>query len=335
MFSWTRAGVPVSGALGPSLLASSPMNEAPVAGTELTHRSRGIAALSLVTVIWGLVPLIFKETDMPILSFATYRLWVGVLIYAVVFGVTGRRLTWGIVKACALGGVLFAGDVALTFSAFRLTSIANATIIGALAPVFITLGAARWFGERVQRRDLAMVGASFVGVALVAVGSTGSPTWSPLGNAFAVASVITWTFYWLFSKRVRASIGALEYMASVMLVAAACMTCLAVVFGQSLALPTRTDWGWIWLVAIFPGFIGHSLVSWSHRHLEAWFGSLLLQCQPVVATVAAFVILGERPGPVTIAGGAVVVLATGVIVVGSGRRGTSPDDEPELPAPAG
>jgi drug/metabolite transporter (DMT)-like permease len=307
----------------------------PTAATELTHRSRGIVALSLVTVIWGLVPLIFKETDMPTLSFATYRLWVGVAIYALVFAVTGRRMSWAIVKACAIGGVLFALDVALTFSAFRLTSVANATIIGALAPVFIAIGAARWFGERVRRRDVAMMGASFAGVALVAVGSAGSPSWSPLGDAFAVVSVITWTFYWLVSKRVRGSIGALEYMAAVMLVAAVCMTCLALVFGQSLAPPTRTDWGWIWLVAIFPGFIGHSLVSWSHRHLEAWFGSLLLQCQPVVATVAAFFLLEERPGLVTIAGGAVVLIATGVIVAGSRRRRATVDDDPELPAPAG
>ncbi len=308
------------------------------------HRSRGIVALSLVTVIWGLVPLVFKETDMPVLAFATYRLWMGVLVYAVVFAVTGRRVSWRTLKLCALGGVFFACDVALSFAAFRLTSVANATIIGALAPVFITLGAARWFGERVGRRDLFMVAASFAGVALVALGSRGSPSWDPLGDAFALASVVSWTCYWLFSKRARTSsatpVGALEYMASVMTVAAVVMTGLALVFGQSLALPTRADWGWIWLVTIFPGFIGHSLVSWSHRHLEAWLGSLIIQCMPVVATAAGVLLLDERPGPVTIVGMIVVVLATGVILASSRRRDrTEPRietfEEPETPAPAG
>jgi drug/metabolite transporter (DMT)-like permease len=306
------------------------------------RRTRGIVALSLVTVIWGLVPLVFKETDMPTLSFATYRLWMGVLVYAVVFAATGRRLSMRIIKTCFLGGVFFACDVALSFAAFRLTSVANATIIGALAPVFITLGAARWFGERVQRRDLLLVAASFAGVALVAAGSRDSPSWSPVGDAFALASVVSWTCYWLFSKRVRTSsrtpVGALEYMASVMTVAAIVMTGLAIVFGQSLALPTKADWGWIWLVTIFPGFVGHSLVSWSHRHVEAWLGSLITQCQPVVATVAGVFLLDERPGPVTIAGMLVVVMATGVIVARSRRRDGVPDDtfeEPETPAPAG
>jgi hypothetical protein len=32
---------------------------------------------------------------------------------------------------------------------------------------------------------------------------------------------------------------------------------------------------WIWAVAIGAGAIGHVLLAWSHRHLEAWLGSLI------------------------------------------------------------
>ena len=307
---------------------------AAAAPPDVTNRSRGIAAVSITTVIWGLVPLVFKETDMPTLAFATYRLWMGVLVYAVVFALTGRRVSVAVLRVCALGGVFFAFDIAFTFSAFRLTSIANATIIGALAPVFITLGAARWFHERVERRDLFFVGASFAGVVLVAVGSAGSPTWSPLGDAFAAASVLSWTCYWLFSKRARArtEVGALEYMACVMTVAAVIMTVLALAFGQSLSLPTRTDWGWIWVVTIFPGFIGHSLISWSHRHLEAWLGSLITQLMPVIATAAGWIVLAEVPTALTIAGGLVVVAATAAIMIRAGRQAVSIGEGLSAPA---
>ena len=47
-------------------------------------------------------------------------------------------------------------------------------------------------------------------------------------------SVLSWTAYWLFSKRARVSVGALEYMASVMTVAAILMTALALVSGAGL-----------------------------------------------------------------------------------------------------
>ncbi len=60
--------------------------------TEETRRTAGILAVSTTTVIWGLAPLVLKQIDMPMLTFAAYRLWMGVLVSPSVFAVTGRRL---------------------------------------------------------------------------------------------------------------------------------------------------------------------------------------------------------------------------------------------------
>ena len=146
------------------------------------RRTAGILAISFTTLAWGLVPLVLKQTDMPALTFAAYRLWMGVLVYAVVFAVTGRRLRWATVRAAHWAA--WSSPSTSRAASWRSSSPAspNATIIGALAPVCITLGAARWFGERVERRDLVFVGASFVGVAIVAVGSAGSPAFRRLGR---------------------------------------------------------------------------------------------------------------------------------------------------------
>ncbi|MGZ8632078.1 MAG: DMT family transporter [Actinomycetota bacterium] len=301
---------------------------------ERSRRTLGIGLLTFTTVVWGLVPLVLKQVDMPTLAFASYRLWIGVALYVVIFTATGRRLSWTAIRATAMGGVFFAGDIVLTFTAFRLTSVANATIIGALAPVFITLGAVRWFGERLERRDAFVIATSFVGVAVVALGSQATPSWSPLGDAAAAVSVLTWTAYWLFSKRARATTNAIEYMASVMLVSAVVVTALSLATRTSLQPPAASDWAWIVLVAVVPGLMGHLSVAWSHRWVEAWLGSLLLQSQPVIGSVAAWVILDERITALTAAGGLVVVAATCVIVVGAARRDPS-YEEPETIAPAG
>ena len=138
-----------------------------MAADRRSRRTLGIALLSFTTVAWGLVPLVLKQVEMPTLAFASYRLWIGVALYGVIFLATGRRPSWATLRVTALGGVFFAADIVLTFTAFRLTSVANATIIGALAPVFISLGAVRWFGERLERRDAIVIASSFVGVARV------------------------------------------------------------------------------------------------------------------------------------------------------------------------
>jgi DME family drug/metabolite transporter len=307
----------------------------PAAPTHEGRRTAGILAVSVTTAIWGLAPLIVKQSEMPVLAFAAYRLWVGVAIFAVVFAVTGRRLTWMTLRTCALGGVIFTADVACSFLAFRLTSVADATIIGALAPVCIMIGAGRWFGERVGRRDAVFVGISLVGVVLVAIGSAGTPAFDVWGDLAAVVSVFTWTAYWLVSKHARASVGALEYMTSVILVAAILMTVLAAVSGAGLSPPPRSiEWLWIWSVALGAGAIGHVLLAWSHRHVEAWLGSLITQCMPVVSSVAAWVLLDESLTPLTIIGGATVLVATAVILVRS-RHAGDPSGATETPAPAG
>jgi drug/metabolite transporter (DMT)-like permease len=310
------------------------MSSSATAAELRSKRSVGIALLSFTTVAWGLVPLVLKQVEMPTLAFASYRLWVGVALYAVIFVVTGRRPSWAMLRATALGGVFFAGDIALTFTAFRLTSVANATIIGALAPVFITLGAVRWFGERLQRRDAFVIASSFVGVTLVALGSQGSGAWSLAGDAAAALSVLTWAAFWLFSKRARETVDAIDYMASVMLVSALVVTATSLVARTSLAPPRASDRAWILLVAIVPGLMGHLAVAWSHRFVEAWLGSLLLQSVPVIGSVAAWVLLGERISPLTALGGVVVVVATTSIVARASRKDPA-YPEPETLPPAG
>jgi drug/metabolite transporter (DMT)-like permease len=321
---------------GPDGAGSVDAMSTPSARTAASQRTAGVLGVSAATVAWGLVPLILKHTHMPALTFAAYRLWMGVLVYVVVFAVTRRRLPWKTLRACALGGVFFAVDVAFSFLAYQKTSVADATIIGALAPVCIMLGAARWFGEQVDRRDLVFVGTSLVGVAIVGVGSAGSPAFGAWGDVFAGASVLSWTAYWLFSKRARVEIGTLEYMASVMLVAAFLMTAFALGSGEGLGLPRGGDWGWIWLVTLVPGALGHLLVAWSHRYVEAWLGSLITQSQPVVASIAAWILLGEQLNPPIVMGGLLVLGSTAVVLFHSRRRaGDDTFPEPESIQPAG
>ena len=302
---------------------------------ETPRRSLGIVAVSFTTIAWGLAPLLVKEVDMPLLALTSWRLWSGAVINVGALYLTGHRLRWETIKVCALGGVFFAADISIAFGAFRLTSVASATIIGAVAPIFIAIGAARWFGERMERSDLWFGLACFGGVALVAAGSHGTSSWSLAGDLLAAIGTLSWTAYWLYSKRARAHVGPFEYIATVMLVAAVCVTLVAALTGTSLAPPRGIDWVWIWSIAIFPGAIGHVLVAWSHRHVEAGLASLVTQCVPVVASVAAWILLNEPLTWQIVAGGLVVLVATAVVVVRVARRGSDELDAPLIADPAG
>lgn len=301
--------------------------------TNEKRRGAGIAAVAITTLAWAFPPLIIKESAMDPLAFAAYRLWAGVLLYVLIFAVTRRRLRWSVLKRCAPGGVLFALDVALAFTAFRFTTVADATIIGSLSTITIAIGAAIWFGERLERSDLVFVGLSLIGVAVVAIGSAGAPSFSLLGDLAAIASVFSWTAYWLYSKRARGDAGALEYMASVMFVAAIVMTVLAPATGASMTWPTADDWIGLFVVALFAGAVGHSLIAWSHQHVEAWLASLILNAVPLVSVTLAWLLLGETITAVTAVGGILVLASVAIIVIREGRRRPKDYEEAEPPAP--
>lgn len=287
-------------------------------GDRSSKRNLAIGAVALATLIWGSVGVLVKTTAITGLTFAMYRLWLGAFLHVGVLAVTRKRLPWATFKACALGGVLFATDIGLGFTAVKLTTVANAAIIGALAPVLIALASARWLGERFGRRETMLAAISFGGVVLVAVGSSGSPAWSPIGDFLAFLGMITWTFYWMFSRRARLKATALEYMTSVMIAGAIAITPVALLRGGfPPAWPDAHDWAILVLFAVLPGATGHLLVAWSHRHVESWLSALITQCAPVVSALTAWAVVDEPVTALVAVGGAVVLAATGVLVASS------------------
>jgi len=291
-------------------------------------------AVTVAALAWSTAPVLVKSSDLTGLRFAMYRLWAGVAIYAVVLLVTRRRLRWRTFRACAPGGLIFGVDISLAFVAFKLTSVADATVIGALSPVMIALVSARLLRERIGLTERGLALLSFVGVVIVAVGSSGSPSWSLLGDLAALASVATWTTYWFFSRFARREAPAIEYMASVMIAAALLVTPVALLLGRGPLVPTTGDWVDVAITALVPGFIGHTLVAWSHSHVESWRSALITQFHPVFASAWAAVFLGEHLTPIVLLGIAIVLAATGFVIVRAARRPDLAEDLEEAAEPA-
>ena len=103
------------------------------------QRTLALVAVSATTIVLGAVGVFVKLTSLTGLTFAMYRLWLGVLVHLVALGVTRRRLSWTTFLVCAPGGVLFAADISLTFTSVKLTAVANAAIIAAISPIMIML----------------------------------------------------------------------------------------------------------------------------------------------------------------------------------------------------
>jgi drug/metabolite transporter (DMT)-like permease len=293
----------------------------------------GIVAVLTAVVVWAFTNVVIKITEAPALTFAFWRLWLGVALMIIVLRLSGRRLTWAMVKASAPGGVLFGLNIALFFSAIKVTSVADVLIIQALQPALILMVAGWLFAERITRWDVSWTIVSVAGVVLVTLGSSGTPVWSLRGDLLAVGSLLAWTIYFLVSKSVRRTVDVVEYMTTVTLVGAVVITPIVLASGQGLGGFRWQDWAWLGLFLI-AGQGGHLLVAWAHAQVDVSISSLLILAQPIIATVAAFVVLGEPLTVLEIVGGLVVIVAVAAIVRRATRISGTDDIIPvEAPPP--
>jgi drug/metabolite transporter (DMT)-like permease len=70
----------------------------------------------------------------------------------------------------------------------------------------------------------------------------------------------------------------------------------------------------LFFLALFPGTLGHFLTNWAHPFVPVFLVSVLLLAVPVLAAAGAAVFLDEQLNLVQLAGGAMVLVAIGVIV---------------------
>ena len=74
---------------------------------ERSAKRLGVAAVWVAMFAWAWGYVLVKWSTLDGLVFAMFRLWAGAAISYVAMLLTGRRLSWDVFRACALGGVIF------------------------------------------------------------------------------------------------------------------------------------------------------------------------------------------------------------------------------------
>jgi len=273
-------------------------------------------AVAFAISSWGLGGVLVKALGVGGLTLAFYRLWLGAALMVGILAASGRRVTLASLRAAAPAGLIFGVNVAFAFTSIRHTTVANATLISALQPALVLLVAGPLFGERVTRRDVGWTGVAIAGIAVVIAGAEGSPEWSPFGDTLAFAALITFTAYFLVSKRVRETTGTIELMAVVQLFAAVVVTPIALLAPGGVDRPSAADWLIILSIVFGTGVGAHLVVNWAHRYVDVTVSSLLMLLVPVVASVSAWLFLGESLSPLQVAGSAITLVALLAVVRG-------------------
>lgn len=206
-------------------------------------------------------------------------------------------------------GFFFAGDLAVWHWSIVLTSVANAVLLANLAPIFVTLAAWLLWRRKPRVMFLAGLAAALTGVVLMVGGDfSNSSGRALLGDALGVVTAMFYAAYQLTVTKLRGSVSTARIMAVSSVVTAIILLPMALLSGEVFFPVTAIGWAKVFGLALISQVAGQSLIAYAMAHLPSTLSSVGLLLQPVMASLFAWILLGETLGTVAIVGGALVLI---------------------------
>lgn len=271
----------------------------------------GLLGALVAALAWGASGVIAKVLDMDSLAIVVYRFTLASIAFTAYMIPRGIRLNAHKMRLAAPAGIALAIDVALFFSAVKQTTVANATVIGALQPVLMLIVARRFLHERISRSQVFWSLFAVGGVAFLIFGSSGLPEWSLQGDLLAVSALFAWTAYMFLIKtsQTDGELSTVEFTCAVAIYTAVLVTPVALLFGQDLSLPSLNSWLLLALMAFGSGLLAHPLMNWSIARIPVSIGSAMTLLVPVSASLLAWAFADERITGVQTIGIAITIVA--------------------------
>ena len=292
-------------------------SEAPDARSTLV----GVLVLVMAGCVLGFTPIMVKLSDLGPQAIAFWRLTFALPALAVWLWIEERkfrspkRLDR---RALVLAGVFFAMDLAFWHAGIKLTTAANATLLANLTPILVAIGAWALFSEAITARFLIASGVALAGAVVLSAANVSIAPERLLGDALSAITSAWYAAYILAVRFARRYASAPRVMLWSSGVAAPIAFAVTMSFNEPL-LP-ETALGWLPLLAL--GLVihvaGQGGLAFGLGRVPAALAALIILIQPVIASIAGWIIFNEALTAVQM-GGAALVLA-GVYAAQRARR---------------
>lgn len=282
---------------------------------------RALLALLAGGVAIGCSPLFVRFSEVGPVGTAFWRVALALLPLVIFSRLrpsrgTGAPRSPGDYAMVMLPGVFLAADLIAWHIALHHTTVANATLISNLAPIFVTLFNWLFLSQRISRRFLLGLSVTTVGTLSLVGGPSALASGHIAGDGIALLAGIVYAGYILTVGWVRQRFSTSSLMIWSTASAALSTLPFALAFEGSLLPLTMAGWliliGLAWVSQVG----GQGCIAFALAALPTSFSSLTLLIQPIVAAILAWLLLGEALTGYQFAGGAMIL--TGILIA---RRG--------------
>ena len=280
--------------------------EPPARARVLTAKALGVLAVIGMVIAFSLSSTLVKRAESPGVLVAFWRMLTVSLIWNALLWTTGRTITMRDVRQAFVPGVFFGLNLAVFFAGATHNSVANAALIGSLAPFLIVPVGAWLFKEYINPRALVFAVVAFGGVALVLFSAPPNGDASLEGNLFGLLAMLLLVAYVAATKHFRQDMDVTTFMATICPIAAVAVLPLALLHGDVFGL-SGTGWAFMLILTFTSGVAAQGLMVFAQKTIQIGTIGIAQVAQPALAVVWSFLVLGEVVNHRQIAGIGIVV----------------------------
>lgn len=282
--------------------------------------------LVLMALIWGLnfAVLKFGTSQLEPIAYNAIRMAVGTALLLTLACALAPRPSARDIRRLMLLGVLGHGVYQGFFiNGLAMTRAGTAALVVAASPALIAIVGHAFGVEAITRRAVFGIGLSFAGIAIVVLGSSQHDVGAAahvLGDLLIFISVIAWAFYTTFLRDYTKRLEGLHIAGWTLLGGTIPIIAVAAPALMRTNFATIAPITWGAILYSGAGAIGIAYLFWYRgiRVIGSTRTAMFSQLQPMIALIAAWPMLGERPTGWQIGGSAAVM--GGLLLTRSGAE---------------
>jgi drug/metabolite transporter (DMT)-like permease len=244
--------------------------------------------------------ILVRFADAPALAIAFYRnLFAAVIILPFIFVQKGGLRNYsGLMPKVVLTSFFLALHFFTWNASLKMTSVASSLVICSTQPIWSALLGRIFLKEKVTLRGWISIGIALSGIAAIAFTDLGKSRENLLGDLLALLAAIFASLYLILGRSVKDRIPLSSWLFAVYFGSCAFLFIGTVSTSTAIAGFSGRTWLMFLLMALVPSAIGHSLLNYAVRHIEAYKVQLGLLLEPLVSSILAFVVFMEKPSAV-------------------------------------
>ena len=216
-------------------------------------------------------------------------------------------------KRIIFAGIFLGCHFACFFLGIRNTSIANATLLGCVAPIF-TVIISIFQKKKINKMTYVGLIIAIVGGGIVQSGDISLNSANLFGNSIALLSALFLAITFVLAEEIRQETANVVYGRSLFFVASITVLFIAATAGDSILNFKPGDIPWFLFLGLVPSIFGHNLLNYAVKYISPTAVSSVPLGEPIIASFFALLLFGEAIPFGALLGGPIVLIGVYIII---------------------